>query len=326
VRGFRLVAMVLAFAVVLFVTPGAWSAAGTLTSFGCGYASGVNGSVNSVPQIVGWTSDKTTYGFYNVPVTNPTAGCGSEFNVAGSTDTRIIGVGRGNVLVGYYKTGSGGAPWNSFVSLNGAAPATFSVGASAYTRAAGVANAGSDATHVWVVGQYQANGSQHGFAVQFNVTNTPPTISLGPYTFDITGATSTGPNGINDSGQIVGGFSDSSNVKHGFLTTLLAVQSGRYVSASGSQIDCSGAGGTNVYGISDSSGNGSGGPLIVGAAVVSNTVNYAFYAPAATGTISCTSILAGSGSGQAWASAIDTAGQWIVGHGTKQGAFVYQVY
>jgi probable HAF family extracellular repeat protein len=62
-------------------------------------------------------------------------------------------------------------------------------------------------------------------------------------TFDVPGATDTSVNGINDAGQIVGGFSDSASggFSHGFL----------YTGGSFTQIDVPGAISTSVSGIND---------------------------------------------------------------------------
>src|SRR4051812_4413319 len=57
---------------------------------------------------------------------------------------------------------------------------------------------------------------------------------------DPPGAFSTGANGINDAGQIVGGFNDSTGT-HGFL----------YTGGSLTQIDVPGASFTTVFGIND---------------------------------------------------------------------------
>jgi probable HAF family extracellular repeat protein len=55
----------------------------------------------------------------------------------------------------------------------------------------------------------------HGFLLRIN--HFPPTQEFHFTTIDVPGATDTEPNGINDGGQIVGNFTDASDMTHGFL-------------------------------------------------------------------------------------------------------------
>lgn len=225
-------AIVLAIVFPFINTPGAWPAAGTLTQFNCDYASGVNGSFSGAPQIVGWElGGNSGYGWWGLSVNNPTVGCGNQFTISGATTTEIIGVSSANTMVGFFKNKTG---WQGFVwccpGTSTGVAATFSVNGSTYTRAAGVNSGGVDGSGnkvAWVVGQYQSGGTQHGFAVECNITASPPTQEPGTLvTFDVTGAAYTIPTGINDAGAIVGKYTDTAGNTNGFILDAIPTTSG----------------------------------------------------------------------------------------------------
>jgi hypothetical protein len=63
-----------------------------------------------------------------------------------------------------------------------------------------------------VVGAHMLNGVQHGF-----ILSGQPSSPANFQTIDFSGSTGTRAIGINNTGQIVGDYSDANGVRHGFL-------------------------------------------------------------------------------------------------------------
>lgn len=328
----RALAIVLSLVFLFVVIPGAWPAAGTLTQFNCDYASGVNGSLSGVPQIVGWNlGGKSGYGWWGLSVNNPTVGCGSQFTISGATTTEIIGVSSANTIVGFSQNKTG---WQGFVwccpGTSAGVPATFSVNGSLYTRAAGVNSAGVDGSGnsvAWVVGQYGSSGTQHGFAIEYNITANPPSKET-LVTFDVAGATDTMPTGINDAGAIVGKYTDAAGNTHGFILDGIPTTSGPVAPKT---MNCAGARSTAINGISNPNLTNpyTTAAIIVGSAAVTNRVEYAFYAPEpASSNLSwpCTQLPVTTRSGNPRVTGIDSKGQYMVGFGGALGNFLYQLF
>jgi YVTN family beta-propeller protein/probable HAF family extracellular repeat protein len=164
-------------------------------------------SITDTGVIVGSALDVTGvfHGFQDVNGTFTT------FDVAGSSFTELLGVPFLNGdIVGLYSTSPGvfqGAVYNNGLFT------TFNVSGASSTELNGINDGGE------VVGTYLLSGVNHAFST--TCTNQSGSVVCSPTvtTIDFPGALATSPASLNDGGQVVGEYLDSSSVAHGFVMT-----------------------------------------------------------------------------------------------------------
>jgi probable HAF family extracellular repeat protein len=162
--------------------------------------------INDDGLIVGFFSDTTgkQHGFTLPP------GLGGPINVFSNLSTQTFGINNTRRMVGTLQETSG--EFRAFY-LSGpdiASAQRITIQNASRSDAYGINNA-DDPAQVRHVGTVTINGQDHGFV---------QTQSQGVQTFDFPSAQHTRAFGVNDSGEIVGEYVDSSGHTHGFLGTL----------------------------------------------------------------------------------------------------------
>jgi YVTN family beta-propeller protein len=154
----------------------------------------------------GLDANDVVHGFQDVNGTFTT------LDVAGASSTELTGIPFLNGdIVGFYSTTVGG-PTQGVVYSNGQFT-TFDVTGALDTALNSINDQGE------VVGTYSVAGAIHGFSTTCTNQAGAVVCSQNVSTGDFPGATFTHPSSLNDGGQIVGAYLDSSNVTHGYLAT-----------------------------------------------------------------------------------------------------------
>lgn len=211
----------------------------------------------------------------------------SQIIVPGTNYTLASGVNSSGTIAG--SSYIGGAPWNGFVDSNGVYTKIDSTQTGAVsTLVNGINNAGA------LVGEITYNSTLSGPHTGF--------LDVGGVftTIQPLGAISSDAEGINKSGEIVGGFTDSSGVSYGFLYA-----GGKYTT-----IDVPGSSSTNAVGINNAG-------EIVGSATFGSTTDGFLF----TGTSYITFSSPVSGYADFFLDGINSLGQ-VVGYAGSPGISV----
>ena len=186
--------------------------------------------INTVGQIVGKFVDATgrSRGFL---LTGSTSGVGGTFtaidypSTPSAVSTTAYGINELGEIVGAYVDGAGNShgftlTGITFDSLTGAPSLTTAVFIQIDASTLG-------ATQTWiyglsndgeVVGAYAAaGGAFHGLSVLFTTADISDLTGATFATIDFPGAANTWAHGVNDAGQIVGSYDDSTGFSHGFF-------------------------------------------------------------------------------------------------------------
>ena len=212
--------------------------------------------VNDAGQIVGAFVDATanSSGFW---LSAPEGSFSPPITAAalGAVSTVIYGINGRGQAVGTYVDGSGRTHGVLVTGSTGGVGGVFTpidvLGATQVTAYS--INEGGQ-----IVGTYvDGGGLSHGFVLSLitfdAVTGTPnlATAVLTQIDASSLGATQTAVYGINDNGQVVGAYVDSSGKKHGFSVTFASADVSNLAGAAFTTIDVPGAAATRAYGLDD---------------------------------------------------------------------------
>jgi probable HAF family extracellular repeat protein len=195
----------------------------TLNATSATLSTSANG-VNNLGQIIGSFNDAAgaSHGFVlnltvYTPFDNP-SGVGATYGTGINSSGQLVGNYFDSSQLSRAYSATGGIPPNSFTAVN----ALTGVGANVSVNSNGA-----------VVGSYVSGSATHGFVTMGATTMTlDDPLALG----GVTAAT-----GINDAGDIVGYFTDGSNMTHGFVD----------IGGNFTTIDATASGPTEVFGINN---------------------------------------------------------------------------
>jgi probable HAF family extracellular repeat protein len=159
-------------------------------------------AINDSGQIVGWYADTCLCAGHGFLYSN---GAYTTLDIQGFVNTQAYGINNAGQIVGFTQVTFGGGNSHGFL-LSGGGYTTFDepdASGNSGTFAAGIDNSSR------IVGGYNVGSVEHAYLLSGSVFTT----------IDNPSAAATGALGMNSQGQIVGNYTDLSNVAHGYMAS-----------------------------------------------------------------------------------------------------------